>query len=69
LSSLEQDNSHSVVENRLSKDEGVELWLYLVSVENGKDGDGVGGGERRADRHGFNEIDLEAIEGDSGPEK
>jgi hypothetical protein len=69
LSGLEQDDSHGVVEDGLSEDECVEFWLYFVGVKDGKNGDWVGRGERRANRHGFNEIDLEAIEGYPRPEK
>jgi hypothetical protein len=43
LSSLEQDNGNGVVEDRLSEDDGIELWVDFVGVEDGKDGDGIGG--------------------------
>jgi hypothetical protein len=58
LSSLEQDNSNSVVEDRLSEDDGIELWVDFISVEDGKDGDRIGGGESCADRDGLDKGDV-----------
>lgn len=69
LSRLEQDDGDGVVEDGLAEDDGVKLGLDLVGVEDGEDGDGVGGGEGSADGEGFDEGDLEAVEGDAGPDE
>ena len=66
---LEQDNGHGVVQNGFSKDQSIELWLHFVCVKDGKNGNWVGGGEGSADRHGLDEVDLEAIERKSCPEE
>jgi hypothetical protein len=58
LSSLEQDNSDGVVEDGLSKDDSVELRVNLISVEDGKDGDGIGSGESCADGDGLDKGDV-----------
>jgi hypothetical protein len=58
LSSLEQDNGDGVVEDGFSKDDGVELRVDFISVEDGKDGDGVGSGESCADRNCFDKGDV-----------
>jgi hypothetical protein len=62
LSGLEKDDGDGVVEDGLSEDECVQLWFHLVCVEDGKNGDGVGGRQSSANRHGLDEVDLEAIE-------
>lgn len=62
LSSFEYDNGDGVIQNRLAKDDGVQLRIDLVGVENGQDGDGVGSGESCADGDGINEIHLQRLE-------
>jgi hypothetical protein len=42
LGSLEQNDSNSVVEHRLAKDHGIQLRLYFVRVEDGKNGYWIG---------------------------
>ena len=43
LGGLEHDDGDGVVEDALAKDDGVELGIDLVGVEDGQDGDRVGG--------------------------
>ncbi len=52
LRRLENDNGDGVVEDRLAKDDGVKLGVDLVRVENGENGDGIGGRQGRSDRDG-----------------
>ena len=68
LSSLEENNGNSVIEDRLSEDDGVELWVNFVGVEDGKDCDGIGSGERCADRDGLDKGDVQTLERDAGPD-
>lgn len=68
LGRLEQHNGDGVVQDRLAEDDGVQLRLHLVRVEDGKDGDGVRRGERGADGEGFDEGDLEAVQGYACPD-
>lgn len=49
---LEDDNGNGVIENGLAKDDGVELGVDLVRVENGENRDRVGGGQGCADGDG-----------------
>jgi hypothetical protein len=67
LCCFKQHNSDGIVEDRLSEDDGVEFGFYLVRIKNGKNGNGISGREGGAHRHGFDEIDLEAIERYPGP--
>jgi hypothetical protein len=69
LCGLEQDNGNGIVQDGLAKDDGVEFRLDFVGVEDGKDGDGVCGGEGSAYRHGLDEVDLEAVQRYSRPQK
>jgi hypothetical protein len=69
LRSFEQHNSDSIVQDRLSEDDGVEFRLYLVRIEDGKNCDRISSRQRSADRHGFDEVDLEAIEGYPSPQE
>lgn len=69
LGSLEQDDGDGIVQNGLAKDEGVQLWFDLVGVEDGENGDWVGSREGSANRHGLDEVDLEAIEGYASPQE
>lgn len=66
---LEENNSDGIVQYGLAKYEGIELRFDFVRVEDGEDRDRVRGGKSGADGHGFNEINLEAIEGYSRPHK
>ena len=47
---LKDDNSHGIVEDRLAKNDGVQLRVDLVGREDGEYGDRIGGRERGADR-------------------
>ena len=55
LRRLKDDNRDGIVEDRLAKDDGVQLRVDLVRVEDGEDGDGIRGRERRADGDGVDE--------------
>lgn len=54
LRSFENDNGNSIIENRLSKDDGIQLGVNLVGVEDCENSDRVSSGESCA--HG-NRID------------
>lgn len=62
LRSLEQHNGNRIVQDALTKDDGVELWVDLVGIENGQNGDRVCGRERCAHRHGFDKGYVEPFQ-------
>ena len=55
LRRLKDDDGDGIVQDRLAKDDGVQLGVDLVGREDGEDGHGVGGGERGADGDGIDE--------------
>ena len=59
LRRLEDDDGNSIVEDRLAKDDGVELGIDLVRVEDGEDGHGIGGRERGAHGYGVDEAQVD----------
>lgn len=69
MRSFEQDDRDSIVKNRLPKNDGVEFWLHLVEIEDREDGHGVRSGKRRADGDGFDEGNIQAVEGDASPQE
>ena len=68
LRRLEKYDGDGVVEDGFAEDDGVEFGVDFVGVEDGEDGDGVGGGKGCADGHGFDEGDVEAFERYTCPE-
>jgi len=68
LGRLEEDNGNGVVQDGFAKDDGVKLGVYSVRVEYSEDGDGVGGGQSGADRHGLDKGDVQAFERYTSPE-
>lgn len=48
LRRLEDDNGNGVVEDGFAKDDGVQLRVDFVGVENGENCDGIGSGQRCA---------------------
>ena len=48
--SLVHDDTDRVVQQTLAQDNGVQLWVHLVLIENGEDGHWVRGRKRRAKR-------------------
>ena len=68
LRRFEQYDSDGVVQDRLAEDDGVQLGVDFIGVEDGEDGDGIGSGECSADGDGFDEGDVEAFEWDARPE-
>ena len=59
LRRLEDDNGDGVVEDGLAKDDGVELGVDLVRVEDGQNRDGVGGRERCAHGDGVDKVHIQ----------
>jgi hypothetical protein len=47
--SLEHDDSDGIVEDTLSKNDRVELWIHVQSIEDSEDGDGIGSRKGRAE--------------------
>ena len=68
LGRLEEDNGNGIVQDGLSKDDGVKLGVYFVRVEYGEDGDGVRGGQSGADRHGLDKGNVQTFERYTSPE-
>ena len=62
LGGLVQDNGNRIVENRFPKDDRVELRVYFVGIENGKNSDGVRRGKCCPDSKGLDKGDAKAIE-------
>ena len=60
LRSLENDNGNGVVEDGFTKNNGVQLRVDLVRVENGENRYGIRGGESCADGDG---VDKGQVEG------
>lgn len=60
LRSLENDNGNGVVENGFTENNGVQLRVDLVGVENGENRYGIRGGESCADGDG---VDKGQVEG------
>lgn len=52
---LVHNDTDSIVEQTLAKDDGVELRINLVLVENGEDGNGIRRRKRRAKGEAFHE--------------
>lgn len=67
LGRLEDDNGNGVVEDGLAEDDGVELGVNLVRVEDGEDGDGIGSGEGGPDGYCVDKGHVEGA-GDLGEE-
>lgn len=59
LRRLEDDDGNGIVQDRLSKDDGIQLGVDLVGVEDGQDGDGIGGGQCCANGNGVNEANVQ----------
>jgi hypothetical protein len=53
LSGLEDDNGNGVVEDGFAKDDGVELGIDLVCIEDGEDCNWIGGRQGGADGNGI----------------
>ena len=62
LRRLEQHDRDGIVENRLAEYDRVKLRVDFIGVEDGEDGDGVGGGECRADGQCVDEVDVQTFE-------
>ena len=60
--SLVHDDTDSVVQQTLSKDDGVQLRVDLVLVKDGEDGHRVGGRQRRPERQALNQGELQRFE-------
>jgi hypothetical protein len=58
LCGLEDNDSDGVIEDRFAKDDGVQLGIDLVGVEDGQDGHRVGGGQGGADGDGIDKVHL-----------
>lgn len=65
---LVHDDRDRIVEDALAKDDRVELGVDLGRVEDGQDGDGVGGRQRRAKDEALEEGKLEAFEAEERPD-
>lgn len=68
LRRLKHDDGDGVIEDRFSKDNGVEFGIHFISVEDGEYRDGIGSRKGSADGEGFNEADVEAVNRDKSPE-
>lgn len=68
LSRLEKHDSDSVVEYGLAEDDGVQLRVDSVCVEDGEYSDGIRGGQGCTYGHGFDEGDVGPIDGYTGPQ-
>lgn len=69
LRRLEEDNGDCVVEDRFTKNDRVEVRIDLVGVEDGQDGDGIGGRQGRADRNCLDKGEVHGLEWQQGPEE
>lgn len=56
---LVEDDCNGVIENRLAEDDVVDAEVGFDLLENGEDGDGVGGGDEGAVGEGLKEVQLE----------
>ena len=68
LRRLEQHDRDSIVQDGFSKDDGVKFRVDLVCVEDGQDCYGIGSAQGCANAHGFDETDVQTLQGDAGPE-
>jgi hypothetical protein len=67
LCCFEEHDSNRVVENTLAKDDGVQLRVDFVGIENGEDCDRVCCRQCCADGHGLDEGDVQTIDVESRP--
>jgi hypothetical protein len=68
LRRLEQYNRNSIVQNRFSKDDGVKLRVNFVRIEDGQDCYRIGSAQGCANAHGFDETDVQSLQGNARPE-
>lgn len=59
--SLVHDDRHRIVQNTLTKNNGIQLWVDLISIENRKDRYGVGSGQRRSKDKTLEQCKLETF--------
>lgn len=60
--SLVHDDTDGVVQQALSEDDRVQLGVNFVLIEDGEDGDRVGGGQRRTEDEAFYEGDFQLFQ-------
>lgn len=59
LGGFENNNGNSIVEDRFTEDDGIELRVDFVSVEDGEDCDGIGSRECSPDGNGIDEAEIQ----------
>lgn len=61
LRRLKQHDGDCIVQDGFSEDDSIQFRIDFVGIEDGEDGDRVGGAEGCADGHGFDEVYAYAV--------